>query len=107
MLCIAENNVSLDAVTVSTVSQAHLKAHAPHVLDKFAACHSWCRALLRELNLVKRKGTTAAAKLPANWEERKNKLTLQVCTQNNMLMHTHVCWRNIQVYLLLSARCTV
>jgi hypothetical protein len=59
----------LAAATVHSVAMAYLKKHAPQVIDTGRrAGETWCQELLLELNLVRRKCTTQAGKLPADWE---------------------------------------
>jgi hypothetical protein len=74
----SDENLPLAAATVHSVAMAYLKKHAPQVIDTgFKAGETWCQELLLELNLVRRKCTTQAAKLPADWELKKEKLSCQ------------------------------
>jgi hypothetical protein len=78
VLAMSQKGVPMDAV--HAVALAHIKQHAPAIQDTgFKACDTWCQKVLFELNLVRRKVTTAAAKLPADWELRKQRLACQVC----------------------------
>lgn len=76
----SDKHVPLDASTVHAVALAYLQDKAPEVLDTgFKAGETWCQGILHDLNLVRRKCTTAAAKLPKDIELRKERLSCQVC----------------------------
>jgi hypothetical protein len=69
-----------DAANVHGVPAGQQRNAAPEIVDKwFTAGETWCQQLLLELNLVRRKCTTQAAKLPADWELKGEKLICQVC----------------------------
>jgi hypothetical protein len=76
----SDKKLPLDAATVHSVVMAYLRDAAPEIVDKgFTAGETWCQQLLLELNLVRRKCTTQAAKLAADWQLKGEKLTCQVC----------------------------
>jgi hypothetical protein len=76
----SQKNLPLDAATVHVVALAYLKENAPEVIMAgFKACETWCQQLLLDLNLVRRKCTTQAAKLPADIQLKKERLSCQVC----------------------------
>ena len=56
-----------------------------HILKKngrqFSAGDSWCQEVLHELGFSKRRCTTAASKLPTDWEHQGAKVTHQVLSR--------------------------
>jgi hypothetical protein len=80
--------------TVHVVAMAYIKDKAPEIIDKgFKAGETWCQQLLLELNLVRRKCTTMAAKLPADIERKKERLTCQVG-----IWTLHWLWRSAKMH---------
>ena len=74
----------LSARVVGDVARAIIDAdkETRHILSKnggrFNAGDTWCQEVLHELGFSKRRCTTAASKLPADWEHQGAKVTHQV-----------------------------
>lgn len=78
-----DKHVPVDAKRVSIVTKDYLeKVGAGELLEEnggtFTAAETWCLTLLHEAGLARRKCTTQAAKLPSDWEEKGQRLQLQV-----------------------------
>lgn len=79
-----DQNLTVTADTVANAAISYLENNdLSNLLHKnggrFKAGKSWCNELLTEMNLPRRKCTTQASKLPADWETQGRRLELQVC----------------------------
>jgi hypothetical protein len=75
-------NLPIDSNVCSTIALSVIEEVGMGVMLErgvFKACKSWCNKLLAEMLLKTRRVTTDAAKLPADWEKKGEKLALQVC----------------------------
>ena len=76
-----DSGTAIDHHTVQAITEAVIRtAKRDYIIDvlRFSACKSWCNNLLRSMNLRMRRVTTDGAKLPSDWEERGQRLGLQV-----------------------------
>lgn len=79
-----EQSLAVTAETVATAAISYMENNnLSHLLHsrggRFKAGKSWCNELLNDMELPRRKCTTQASKLPADWEIKGRRLELQVC----------------------------
>jgi hypothetical protein len=77
-------DVPMDAGRVAAIARAYLlENQLSDLLEEnggnFKVGETWCLGILKEMDYSRRKCTTQAAKLPADWEIKGKRLTLQVC----------------------------
>ena len=83
MQAMVDHKMAVTAATVATAAIAYLQEQELTNLiygqgGRFKASKTWCNELLAEMNLTRRKCTTQASKLPADVDDKKRRLDLQV-----------------------------